>query len=53
MLLAADDGDTQAERELYRGYQADDGLHPGPVVVRASPYGDPLIDVDLAARSLP
>ena len=47
MLVAADGGDTAAERALHDRYRADDGLHPGPIIQQASPFGDPLIEVDL------
>ena len=48
LLLAADAGDEAAERALLEQYRADDGLHPGPVVTQASPYGDPPVPVRLA-----
>ena len=48
LLLAADRGDAVAEQELLAQYRTDDGLRPGPVITQASPYGDPLIEVDLA-----
>lgn len=50
LLLAADGGDVEAERRLLDRYRADDGLHPGPTVQQASPYGNPPIMVDLSAR---
>ncbi len=50
LLLAADagsDGGGDAEGELLRRYRADDGLHPGRSIVRASPFGEDLIEVQL------
>lgn len=47
LLLAADAGDVEAERDLLDRYRSDDGLHPGPVITQASPFGDPLIEVRL------
>jgi len=40
LLLDSDDGDLHAERRLLAKYRSDDGLHPGPTIVQASPYGD-------------
>ncbi|MEL6985749.1 MAG: transglutaminase domain-containing protein [Actinomycetota bacterium] len=50
LLLAADGGDIEAEQRLLAHYRADDGLHPGPMIQQASPYGDPPIMVELPAR---
>lgn len=50
LLLRADRGDVAAERELFDRYRTDDGLHPGPTVIQASPYGDPPVEVDLDQR---
>jgi hypothetical protein len=47
LLLAADAGDIEAERRLLDRYGADAGLHPGPTVVQASPFGDPPVSVTL------
>lgn len=47
LLLAADEGDDDAEQALLQRYRADSGLHPGTMVTRASPYGDPPVDVSL------
>ena len=44
-LIAADRGDDDAERSLLERYRSDDGLHPGPVIEQASPYGEPPIEV--------
>ena len=51
LLLAADAGDEAAERALLEQYRADDGLHPGPIVTQASPYGDPPLAISLAERT--
>lgn len=50
LLLAADTGDVEAELALLDRYRADDGLHPGDTIVQASPFGDPLIEVELGER---
>ncbi len=50
LVVAADSGDQEAERALHERYRADDGLHPGPTITQASPYGDPLIEVRLDDR---
>ena len=50
LLLAADDGDLDAEAGALSRYRADAGLHPGPTIVQASPFGDPPVDVTLAAK---
>lgn len=49
LLVAADDGDLDAERLLLGRYRRDDGLHPGRRIVQASPWGNPPIEVDLTA----
>ena len=51
LLLAADAGDEAAERALLEQYRADDGLHPGPIITQASPYGDPPLAISLAERT--
>ena len=51
LLLAADAGDLEAELELLRRYREDGGLHPGPTITRASPWGEELVEVDLLTRS--
>lgn len=48
LLLAADDGDGDAEAELERRYAADDRLHPGRTITCVSPVGR-MFDVDLGA----
>lgn len=50
LLLASDQGDTASEQELFERYRADDGLHPGPVVIQASPYGDPPTEANIDQR---
>ena len=40
LLLAADDGDLDAEARALLRYRSDAGLHPGPTVVQASPFGN-------------
>lgn len=50
LLLAADEGDLDAERRLLDRYRRDEGLRPGGRVIQASPWGNPPIEVDLAAR---
>jgi hypothetical protein len=50
LLLAADGDDLDAERTLLERYRSDDGLHPGPGVLQASPFGDDLIEVSLQRR---
>lgn len=47
LLLASDEGDNAAELELLNRYRSDDGLRPGPVILQASPYGDPPIEAKL------
>ncbi len=47
LLIAADRGNLDAERSLLERYRNDDGLHPGPVIQQASPYGDEPIEVRL------
>lgn len=47
LLIAADDGDLEAEQRLLSRYRSDPGLHPGPTILQASPYGDPPIPVRL------
>jgi hypothetical protein len=48
LLLDADNGvDDNAELALLKRYREDEGLHPGPSVIQASPYGDPPIEVEL------
>ena len=49
LLLAADDGDEAAERELADRYHGDPRLHPGRRVRCHSPTGVE-VDVDLRAR---
>jgi hypothetical protein len=39
VLLGADAGDLDAERRLLAKYRDDEGLHPGPTVLQASPFG--------------
>jgi hypothetical protein len=41
LLLAADDGDESAERELIARYAADPDLHPGDSVMSFSPVSGP------------
>lgn len=48
LLVAADEGDLDAERHLLERYRTDPGLHPGPTILQASPYGEPPIEVALA-----
>lgn len=50
LLLAADDGDDAAERELLARYRRDPGLHPGPTITQASPYGNPPVTVEITGR---
>ena len=50
LLIAADQGDDDAERSLLEQYRSDEGLHPGPVIEQASPYGEPPIEVLLRQR---
>lgn len=47
LLLAADSGDLDAEQRLLELYRNDPGLHPGDVVLQASPRGDPPVEVTL------
>ena len=47
LLIASDGGDLEAEHTLLRRYRSDDGLHPGPSVLQASPFGDKPIEVSL------
>lgn len=53
LLLAADGGDLDAERELLRRYRSDEGLHPGSAVLQLSPFGDPAVRVRLDTRLKP
>lgn len=46
-LVAADAGELDTERRLLERYRADPGLHPGPVVMQASPHDDSVIAVEL------
>lgn len=48
LLIDADEGNEHAEQTLLERYREDDGLHPGPTVIQASPYGDPPVEVRLA-----
>lgn len=43
LLVAADDGDMDAELQLLQRYRADDRLHPGLRVQRNSPLGDDVV----------
>lgn len=47
LLLAADDGDLDAERRLGARYRADAGLRPGRTVLQASPFGADPVNVTL------
>lgn len=47
LLIASDEGDLDAEHTLRQRYRSDDGLHPGPTVLQASPYGDEPIKIGL------
>ena len=47
LLIASDSGDLDAEHALLQRYRSDDGLHPGPSVLQASPFGDEPIEVSL------
>ncbi|AGL20160.1 transglutaminase-like domain-containing protein [Actinoplanes sp. N902-109] len=47
LLIAADEGDDAADRELEKRYRADPRLHPGPTVTSHSPSG-PVREVTLA-----
>ena len=47
LLIASDGGDLEAEHTLLQRYRSDDGLHPGPSVLQASPFGDKPIEVSL------
>jgi len=49
LLLAADDGDNAAERELSDRYAEDHRLHPGERIVSRSPTGTHR-SVDLRTR---
>jgi transglutaminase superfamily protein len=49
LLLAADEGDLEAEHRLLARYRADDGLHPGPTIIQASPFGADPVHVSLRA----
>ncbi len=51
LLVAADLGDLDAERSLLERYRDDAGLHPGPVIQQASPYGDDPIEIRLRAST--
>lgn len=49
LLLRSDQSPSSgAEAQLLARYRADAGLHPGPTVVQASPYGDPPVEVVLS-----
>ncbi|MCU1394087.1 MAG: hypothetical protein JWM34_2515 [Ilumatobacteraceae bacterium] len=50
MLVAADAGDLDVERQLLDRYRSDPGLHPGPTVTQHSPIGDDSVEVALADR---
>jgi Transglutaminase-like superfamily len=50
LLLAADDGDDAAERELADRYAKDDRLRPGDRIISRSPTGTDL-SVDLRTRA--
>jgi hypothetical protein len=50
LLLASDQGADEAERELLQRYRNDEGLHPGPTVLQASPYGEPPVEAQLDGR---
>lgn len=50
LLVRADDGDLQAERELLARYRGDDRLRPGAHIRTFSPNGG-VCEVDLAART--
>jgi hypothetical protein len=50
MLLAADEGDEQAERELTARYRSDPRVHPGTTVRCVSPTGTTSM-VDLRSRA--
>jgi transglutaminase superfamily protein len=43
LLARADAGDHDAEVALFEQYRSDDRLHPGPSVLRHSPYGSPSV----------
>lgn len=47
LLLAADDGDQEAEQQLLDRYHNDRGLRPGETVLQASPLGDAPIEAKL------
>lgn len=47
LLLAADQGDHDAEQLLLEHYRDDHGMHPGRTVLQASPYGNPPVEVQL------
>lgn len=47
LVVASDDGDAGADRELADRFAADVGLHPGGRVLQGSPYGLPAVTVDL------
>lgn len=48
-LLTRADTDAEAERELATWYAAD--IAPGRTITQRSPYGDPAVEVELAAAS--
>ncbi len=50
LLVRADDGDLEAERELLARYREDDRLHPGSRIRSYSPYGR-ADEVDLVAKT--
>ena len=47
LVLAADGGDVEAEKRLHDRYRLDEGLRPGSTVMRASPFGEELVEVRL------
>jgi hypothetical protein len=47
LIVSADGGDDASEERLHQWYRSDPRLHPGPSVVRHSPYGLPPVVVDL------
>ncbi len=53
LLLAADGGDLDAEQRLLDRYRSDPGLHPGPIIMQASPFGDPPVSASLSRDGWP
>jgi Transglutaminase-like superfamily len=51
LLLDADAGDLDAERQLLDRYRSDDGLHPGTTILQASPFGADPVPVALSRTS--